>query len=667
MKKIVFTLIFSLLCLGIAISAPVDVNRAKTLGVKFMNSNTSIRTADAKLVYTAYTNHQKPCFYVFSVTPRGFVIVSADDRAKPILGYSTESSFSSETITDGLMTYFENYRAGFDYLIENNLEQPEQAATAWKRLAETGKLNDERITRSVGPLMSSTWNQTDLYNNMAPLDSTSVFSGHCKSGCVANAMSQVMRYWEWPRVGNGSHSYYCYGYGATSYGTLAANFGESTYHFELMPDFLDFASPQSEVDATALLEYHAGVSVDMSYGPSASGAYSESVPTAFSTYFRYDPEMDMRYLYNSSQSQWEEDLRANLDGGMPLYYGSSGDAGGHAYILDGYDDNNMFHLNWGWQGFDNGYYAIDGFYLTFYSFPYYHTAIFNLRPDATYLYCPKPVTGLEASRGDDMNVNITFSPTYMTNGDWEIQSIDSIVVMRDGVNVAYLTNVTDQQVNITDVVDKNATYYYTVYALKDGNMSKVARDTVMVGHTCEVRFDRHDSGGNGWDMSFIAVLDEDGKVSRRVGLSDGASASTVELIPRGQNATFFWSYDNSCYSHNAIVECSYEIFDWDNNLIAASEGTPTVGDIAHYDINCEVADVQEETTQQNPLVYPNPASDKIYVDGDVTRLVAFNAIGQQVFAGSQSVIDIASWSEGLYLFKVELSDGTVSIVKVLKH
>ena len=585
MKKSFFTLLLVTLFLGGLQANPVDVNRAKALGIKFMNTNTEIKSATADWVYTAYIADNQACFYVFAVQPKGFVIVSADDRAKPILGYSTESNVTAQ-IPDGLMTLFDNYKAGFSQMYANNDERTEQAVADWKNLAETGKLSSHKTDRSVGPLLTSIWNQTDLYNNMAPEDPSSVYSGHCKSGCVANTMSQLMRYWEWPRTGEGSHSYYASSYYG-NYGWQQADFGEAIYRFELMPDFLDFASCQAEVDATALLEYHAGVSVDMGYGPNASGAYSQDVPDALEYYFRYSPSMNLRDKDGYSLGAWENMIYENLDAGMPLYYSSSGPDGGHAYVLDGYDEFEMFHMNWGWAGFDNGYYQIEGFYLTFYSFPWYHSAIFNLHPNSEYYDAPKAVENLEASVLPEISlVELTFNPVYETRNGNPMSEIDAVYIMRDGVVIDSLLEVMDDQVDYLDEVEKGGTYYYTVYAVNEAGMSKVARDTVLVGSTCDVRFELSDSGNNGWDMSFIAVLDEDGKVSQRVGLWDGGSASLIVPVPNNQTATFFWTYDNTCYSHGSLSEVSYEIYDWDDNLIVASDGYPEVGEITSYDISC---------------------------------------------------------------------------------
>lgn len=661
MKKTIFTLLLATLFFGALQANPVDVVTAKSLGVKFMKANTAVKAETAELTYTAYAENGQAAFYVFALQPKGFVIVSADDRAKPILGYSTESNFTAQ-LPDGLMTFFDNYKAGFSQMFANNDERTAEAVTDWTSLAETGILSSRKANRSVEPLLASIWNQTDLYNNMAPEDPNSVYSGHCKSGCVANTMSQIMRYWEWPRSGEGSHGYDANGnYG--NYGWQEADFSAATYRYELMPDYLDFASPQVEVDATALLEYHAGVSVNMGYGPNASGAYSQDVGPAMESYFRFSS--DYWHNYQEYSYTWEEDMVNNLDAGMPLYYASQGDAGGHAYVVDGYDDWYFFHVNWGWGGFDNGYYAIDGFYLTFYSFPWWHNAVFNLHPVDEYYDAPMAVANIEAVALDKNKIRLAFEPVYETRGGNALSAIDAIYIMRDGVLIDSLMNVTEPQVSYNDEVEKNGTYYYTVYAVNEAGMSKVARDTVMVGNTCDVRFELADSGDNGWDLSSIAVLDEDGKVSQRVGLWDGGSATVIAQLPSDQTVTFFWTYDNTCYSHGSLSEVSYEIYDWNDNLIVASYDYPTVGEITDYEMNCDPDDVAE--LKQTQVLYPNPAADRFTVDGNVKEVKVFNALGQLMHQGTENIVEVSAWPEGMYFVRIVDENDTVSTVKFLKR
>ena len=197
-------------------------------------------------------------------------------------------------------------------------------------------------------------------------------------------------------------------------------------------------------------------------------------------------------------------------------------------------------------------------------------------------------------------------------------------------------------------------------------MSKVVRDTVMVGSSCDLRFELSDTGGNGWDMSFIAVLDEDGKVSQRVGLMDGSSASLIVPVPNDRNATFFWTYDNTCYSHGSLSEVSYEIYDWDDNLIVASNGYPEVGVIAEYEIQCDSSNaVVEQHNAQ--AVYPNPATDSFKAEGKVKEIKVFDALGQMVYQGTDKVVEVSTWPKGVYFVRIVDEDDVVSTAKLLKQ
>ena len=664
MKKGILIIMALVFCMGL-MAKPVSLEKARQLGGKFMTVNHRASVGQCDLAYTEKTETGMEVCYVFRCQPKGFVIIAADDRMKPVLGYSTESNFF-EVMPDGLRTFFDNYKAGFEQMVVNDEPQTEQALADWTSLEKTGRLVDKGNKSMVGPLLSSLWNQTDLYNNMAPEDPSSVFSGHCKAGCVANAMSQIMRYWEWPRTGMGSHVYDAFS-SFGDYGIQSADFGASTYQFEFMPDYLDFASPQYEVDATALLEYHAGVSVDMGYGASASGAYSEDVPGALINHFRYSDDMYLQYGDDLFIDEWEDQLRTNLDGGMPLYYTAIGPGSAHAFVMDGYDDVGYFHLNWGWAGFDNGYYTIDGFYLTFYSYPWDHNAIFNIHPDTTYYQAPMAVENLELTELEGDKVAVSFNPVYRTRAGEPLTTIDTLVIIRDGQRIAALLDVTDGLVRYEDYVGSGSTYYYTVYAANDRGMSKVSCDTIMVGSTCDLRFDLHDTGNNGWDLSSIAVLDGNGKVWRRVTSWDGGEASLVLPVPSNQNATFFWTYDNTCYSHGSLSEVSYEIYDWNDNLIMASDGYPNVGVLGEYAINCGSPEAVAESDEDLAILYPNPASTWFAVEGKVKTVMVYDALGQLIYQGNTNQVDIADWSDGVYFVRVEREEGVASMVTFIKR
>ena len=166
-----------------------------------------------------------------------------------------------------------------------------------------------------------------------------------------------LKYWEYPSQGTGFHSY-----NEDDYGTISANFGSTTYQWSSMPNNIS-----SSNNAVATLMYHCGVSVDMNYSPQVSGAYvitAQSPVThcseyAFTTYFGYDNSVQGVERANYTTDSWIQLLKTELDAGRPIEYAGFGSGGGHAFVCDGYDNNDYFHFNWGWGGYYDGYFLID--------------------------------------------------------------------------------------------------------------------------------------------------------------------------------------------------------------------------------------------------------------------------------------------------------------------
>ena len=280
-------------------------------------------------------------FYIFK-NDEGFVIVSADDRTIPILAYSTENTFESENIPENLAYWLSGYEQAIQAIIDEQAEPSEEIVRQWQEMLEGNLPQHKDVV--IPELLSTKWDQDEPYNNLCPSGTV--------TGCVATAMAQIMKYWENPVHGTGSHSYY-----HPTYGTLSANFGNTTYDWDNMPATVTVASPEAEQLAVATLMFHCGVSVNMMYGTSASSAYSEDVPYALESYFGYTTS-GIQYKSNYSNSGWISLLKNELDAYRPIYYCGSGIYGGHAFVCDGYDSDNKFHFNWGWSGNANGYYAI---------------------------------------------------------------------------------------------------------------------------------------------------------------------------------------------------------------------------------------------------------------------------------------------------------------------
>jgi len=366
---------------------PVDMRTAREVAVKFLNANTKIplRGIDDLQLATIYkTESGIDAFHIFN-TPNGFVIVSADDCATPILGYSDEGRpFDSNNVPIQLQGYLLGFVEQIQYGIENQIED-ESIARQWELVRITGRLNNNRDGEVVEPLVTALWGQGCYYNNMCPEDALGV-CGHAKVGCVATAMGMILHYWGYPTHGFGEHTYNPYFYPEQS-----VNFSETTYDWANMPDQLNESSTQTEIDAVSTLLWHCGVAVDMGYDSGSSGAYDYMAREALNNYFGY-PDAYILWLGLSSASTngqhvfdyegWINLMKTNLLMRHPLYYSGFDDNGygGHAWVCDGFDSEGLFHFNWGWQGEDNGYFSLFSVNLNPYQFNTSHCAIFNIYP-----------------------------------------------------------------------------------------------------------------------------------------------------------------------------------------------------------------------------------------------------------------------------------------------
>ena len=360
-----------LLWMGTGTAKPVDTLNAKTAATHFLMGRTGGNAKSARQVHIVYTGQALdessqrtvPCYYIINMN-QGFVIISADDRIEPILGYSTEGNFNAEDIPDNLRAFLNGYSTQIKEYLHDAPDCPNEASAKWASLMREDYTQNATKGAVIGPLLETTWDQNSPYNAMCPVDTGP--GGHVYAGCVATAMAQVMRYWEYPSTGAGNKSYLCNFYSSSEgeygdYGTLSAYFGYSTYNYANMPASISTSSPTSQISEIAKLIYHCGVSVEMMYGADGSGASVSDAPYALQHYFKYSSNygtLNPQYKSkNSYTGNWISLLKSELDQWRPVIYRGQG-TGGHAFVCDGYDDQNYFHFNWGWSGSYNGYYIL---------------------------------------------------------------------------------------------------------------------------------------------------------------------------------------------------------------------------------------------------------------------------------------------------------------------
>jgi hypothetical protein len=377
MKKNVYLFIMFIFGIHIIQAKPITPLAAKSLAISYYTQHSAKVPQTLTLAYTETSPKGEALYYVFNVnTNDGFVIVTADDATHPIIGYSTENQFVTPEEGNNFDYWMKSRKNEIMAIKSANLPATTDITREWAGdFSATSNLNQRNngansvtATNSytVGTyLVQSLWNQNPYYNKLCP--------GGAVTGCVATAMAQIMKYWSYPTKGVGSHSYCdCTPTYSVNNGTLTVNFASNTYVWTAMPLT---GITNSNVNSIANLMYDLGVSVNMNYSPSGSGAYVLAADngicaqTSYTNYFGYNSSTIQGYerTLNSGYAQsgyadpaWINLLKTDINAGRPVQYaGYDPSQGGHTWVCDGYDASNNFHMNWGWGGSSNGWFSIN--------------------------------------------------------------------------------------------------------------------------------------------------------------------------------------------------------------------------------------------------------------------------------------------------------------------
>ena len=490
MKK---ALLLLLMLPAMLLAAPVDPNVAQQVAENFINAPETdasgiVRKAPHKRKCMArapkqITNDQQ--FYIFnSEDGEGFVIVAADNVARPILGYSKTGTFDMENIPANKRGWLSMYNDEIKYAQSNNLQASEETQQAWAEVLENRHVAAEIV---VAPLLTTTWDQNPYYNASCPMVTQytgiifrTYYTGQAVTGCAATALAQVLNYWEWPKRGKGIETY-----SSTYAGTLSANFGATEYDWAHMPDSLNAQSTQQEVEAVATLMYHCGVAMHMKYGLAEFGGSSatpEMTREAAVKHFRYAESTSIIESTQYSSTQWMMQIRNQLLNGIPMvYYGYSAPASvkersGHAFVCDGYSSDGAFHFNWGWGGTEQEeYYFLtaltpggNGTGAGGHDYTYCQGAIVGMVPDS----------GATATPNLQMNSNLSLSQNSITYGG----SVVLTATIKNVGNAPFtgdiLAMVVDTAGNyVTDFTIKNN---YTIGISNTANISYTISNNALI-------------------------------------------------------------------------------------------------------------------------------------------------------------------------------------------
>ncbi len=421
MRRILYFLLLLCLSSGFVTATPIDTTLAKIVARNFCLKNSAFSALPDKsgITYTlAYkrTENNTDLYYIYNLSNNsGWIIVSADDAIIPVLAYSPEGNYSGSDQPPAFVDWMNSYKESILYVKQHNLQADISVSNEWNQLV-SNSVSQGLVLAAVAPLLTTTWNQGCYYNTSCPADASGPCS-HVYTGCVATAMAQIMKYWNYPETGAGSHSYT-----HSTYGTLSANFGTTTYNWSLMPNNVSSAN-----SSVATLMYHCGVSVEMDYSPSGSAASTNYVPYALINYFKYQNTASYVYKSSYTSSGWINMLKAELNASRPVQYRGSGPDGGHSFVCDGYDNSDNFHFNWGWSGNYNGYFAIGSLNPGSYDFNSSNGAVINIKPP-----CPADQT---ISGTTPLCAGSTATWTSTTSGGTWTSSVPAVALVGSSTGV----------------------------------------------------------------------------------------------------------------------------------------------------------------------------------------------------------------------------------------
>lgn len=324
----------------------IALRQAAQLGISMDEAS----SAKAKSKRVKSVSGEVPAYYVFpNGEGKGFTVVSGDDRLPEVVGYSDKGTYDEENLPSNYVGFMKAYEE-----MVGQLDNGDSRASA--SIAEAKALRSSGYQQpTVAPLLGSIqWNQMIPYNKMCPMYNS---TDRSVTGCVATAMAQVMMYYQYPESLQADIPAYV---SRTNHLSIPQiNKGESYDWNNMLPQYASYEPlnyTDAQAAAVAKLLYHCGAACEMDYG-SSSGA--NVTPAILSTYFGYDSDL-MQDLNRDvfTLAEWSQIMDKELSARRPILYSGRSSGGGHEFVCDGTDGNGLYHINWGWGGYQDGYFDV---------------------------------------------------------------------------------------------------------------------------------------------------------------------------------------------------------------------------------------------------------------------------------------------------------------------
>lgn len=664
MKKI-FVLATLMSVIWVAMAGPVTKERAAAVAHTFWTQSLQGK-ADAVLVDRT-AEWQYDGIYLFTNPQGGFVMVAADDAVRPILGYATVGEFDPANMPVQLVEWLGMYQQQIDWVRANDGQSYAADVEAWQ-LLDSGKPLKSGRKSVVEPLLTTHWDQDEPYNELCPTNTV--------TGCAATAQAQLMKYWNHPAFGYGSH-----GYMHSVYGYQSADFAHTLYDWTNMPDQPTTVSPDQERLAVATLMYHCGVGLEMIYGTAVDGGSSAlgligqegypSADNALKDYFGYSRDMIVRYKNQPmmgqvyTDEQWRVMLIDELNLRHPLFYTGAAVQGGHGFVCDGYDSREYMHFNFGWSGIGDGYFPVDsispgvggaGGNVT-YTFNMNNAALFGAVP--VYELRVSDTMLVFMSNGGTDSLLLAIDPTV--NDTWSV-NCNAAWLSAERVDIGTGGWVRFTAEPFTEGTDRVATITFS-----QGTKS-VQVQVIQVNYDesefCPVTVVMKSTHNTGWEgEAFLSIESASGYIFGTATLRVG-TLDSVEIMVAPHDVFTVW---HSGGGTDRFV--SYRVKNHYGETLVDVERAYYEDDIHFIEWPCAYVGIEEGIGERREWrVWPNPAAEILHIDslpeGGIVEM--YDLTGRLMLTDKSSTIDIHALTAGTYLLRIVTAEGIAS-QKVIIH
>ena len=661
--KSILTLAAAVLVLSTATAGPVTPNRAATVAQNFFNSLSS--TKGYTQLELSSTPWQFDGIYLFTVAEGGFVLVAADDAVRPILGYSLTGTLDPNNMPPALQQWLQAYQREIDEIQDSQFVRADTGVSPYNsQFSEWYALENDLMPKDgdsavVEPLITTFWDQTYPYNGYCP--------GGSAVGCAATAQAQVMNFWKFPAFGIGSYSYT-----HARYGVQSADFAHTLYDWDNMPVMATYTTPMVEKEAVATLMYHCGVSLEMNYDPSGSAAAGlagiEGIPSidnSLKDYFGYSASMRVVHRVYYTKDQWRDLLTAELDLGHPIVYVGSGDAGGHGFICDGYDNRGYLHFNFGWSRRGDGYFPVDSISPGVggvggngtYTFNQDNAALLGLVPDYR-MRVSDTLFSMNRSGGDDsllFCINDTVGAQWSMTCDADWISFSENFIQRAGWLYFHVSENNSGAERVATITFTQGGEQLTV---------RVVQNAFDQEELCSLTVVMEATHGDGWqggaNLTFESAT---GFVYATAQLASGVKDSViVRVAPDAINTVWHSGGGTDRY-------VNYTVNNQQGETLVSVRNAYRNGGVHRITRPCEsdhTLDISETPASDAVLVYPNPASDVLHIQAaHLNKVEMMDMSGRLINTTDRPKLDISHLPAGAYFVRVTTPKNT-TVKRIIK-